>query len=309
MYQRQLSLRLSLVFAASLITASALAQPRPRGRPAPPPPAPATVAPAPDPGRGGAAAAPNAGLQAKACAAKQSFLSSEGRKLDDSRAVLAGINAEIAQAQSRLEYLEARRLDMTRELAGGEVRQEIAQANYKAECSQDESCEQYERMSQSLDVQSKPNEEELERIRTDIGQTRTDNAELHKQIEPLRRDYQSLACNNLVPGETAQTTIDRCTAIFSDWNRLQARLNGANNRLTTLQARYQQIFTDMQNTERRAKTYEDYLAANCKGSPQLSVVRRYRGVREKAAGMQRDLDSLIEDVTKLRGIRITATAQ
>ena len=65
------------------------------------------------------------------------------------------------------------------------------------------------------------------------------------QIEPLRREYQSKGCNRLVAGQTAQSTIDRCTAIFSDWNRLQADLNAQNSRLPHLRSRYQQLLAQM----------------------------------------------------------------
>ena len=57
--------------------------------------------------------------------------------------------------------------------------------------------------------------------------------------------------------------------------------------------------------ESGGQAYESYLAANCTKSPQLQTVRRYRGVRERAEDLHKELDKLVKDVTQTRSVRIT----
>ena len=97
-------------------------------------------------------------------------------------------------------------------------------------------------------------------MRSEISNRSSESAQLRREIDPLRHEYKKLSCNNLVPGSTAQSTIDRCAAIFSQWNRLQARVNQLNNHLAALKSRYQRLISQLQNIESRGKNYETYLS-------------------------------------------------
>jgi vacuolar-type H+-ATPase subunit D/Vma8 len=112
----------------------------------------------------------------------------------------------------------------------------------------------------------------------------------------------------MVPGMTAQETIDRCSWIFSEWNRLQTQLNSMNSNLPAMKNQYEQLLAQLRNIEARARDYDTYMSRNCTTSTHYQAVQNYgRGnVRQHAETMGNELDRLIQDVTRLKGVQITA---
>jgi chromosome segregation ATPase len=281
------------------LSVSALAQPksRRRGRIPPgqakktPPPPPAKKQP------------DNAAL----CASRQSVLTQEQNRLDAARAELASIDTELDVLKRRITELNNQRNSLLRAIAARDRRVQSVDSAYKKDCTKNDSCSQYETMAGSLEQQASDVETELALVRSDISTRSSESAQLSREIDPLRREYANLQCNNLVPGSTAQSTIDRCAAIFSQWNRLQARVNQLNNALAALQSRYQRLLSQLKNIEARGKNYETYLARNCSTSPQLAKVRGYGAVRMRAEKLGKELDRLIDTASKLRGIEVTVT--
>jgi len=290
------TLGLALSVAFTLVTPDAQAK---KGffKPKPRPPA-STGQKGPPPGK-------DKGPDPKVCEARQSVIRTEKERLDGQRAELAGIEAEMTELRQQLEALDRRRVVLVKRIERADVHLDYRERTYKSECSQSESCGQYERMVDALERQSKPVEDGMAEISKEITDTSADMRKLRSRIEPLRREYQSKRCNDLVAGQTPQSTIDRCSDIFSEWNRLQAELNRYNNRLPALRSRYQQLANRLASTEQRAKVYEDYLASNCKGSKGLAKAKRFAGSKKKSDGLGRDLENLAKDVFNLRGLRIT----
>ena len=239
------------------------------------------------------------------CQSRRAVLDSEDQRFQDDLALLAGINAEVTQLKQRIKELEAQRNGINASVNRERARLRDKRRSYERECKSNENCGQYEKLAIDLERQNKPVDDYINRVRDELTRSQRDISDLGRRIEPLRREYASLQCNNLIPGETAQSTIDRCSNIFSDWNRLQSDLNRHNTRLPALRSRYQQLLAQADQIERKAKDYETYLARNCKASPQLTVVRKYRGVKDRAEKLHRELDNLANEVTRLRGIRIT----
>jgi chromosome segregation ATPase len=167
----------------------------------------------------------------------------------------------------------------------------------------------YETQASALDSRSDAVQKDLENVRGDIAASRKNISGLESRIAPLQKEYAEKKCNNLVPGETEQSTIDRCTAIFSDWNRLQADLNRENNRVPELRSKYESLFSELKTLEKRANDYGGYLSKNCSSSPENAKMKNVVTVRENAQKLQTELDGLVSDITKLRGVKITITAQ
>jgi predicted nucleic acid-binding Zn-ribbon protein len=294
---------LSTLACVTLIAGAALAQPRavPRGKGGEPPgkgksPPPATsTTPPVDP--------------AVVCRSRQAVLEQDKNRLEAMKATLAGVDAEIVALETRIAELKKQKSDYGKRLGRDEARIKATEAAYAKDCLANENCQQYEGMAGSLKLQADSVQKEIGAVQTQLSTGQTEVSQLSAAIEPLRTEYTTLACNNLVPGETAQVTIDRCAAIFSDWNRLQARLNQQNQQLNALKARYAQLLAELRNIEARAKGYEGYMAKNCATSPKVTELRGYGGVRERAEAMGKELDKLIEDVAKLRGIQITVTTK
>ncbi len=243
------------------------------------------------------------------CEARRNVMTNEERRLETLQAEAAGYAAEIAALTKRLDDLKKQSDDAKRTLAGSEKRVSRAKDIYKRDCSKDESCGIYETQATGLDQRSEQVQRDLDSVRGDIGGSRKNIQGLESKIAPLQKEYADKKCNNLVPGETEQSTIDRCTAIFSEWNRLQADLNRENSRVPELRSKYEALFAELKALEKRAADYGDYLGKNCSSSPQTAKMKNVVGVRERAQTLSTELDSLVADIAKLRGVKITVTAQ
>ncbi len=279
------------IIALCILFVAPLVQAQPRGRRGPPvrtpPPRGAPVRGAPD------------------CNARGQSLDSSEQQNEDRKAELAGIEAQIDELIDQLSQLQSRRKRLAVAIERTESFLYTARPKWKKDCGSSVNCGQYESLVDGLEQRQKPVEALLTTLRTEIASTRKAVQALRKKIEPLRQDYKRYTCDSLVPGQTTQATINRCTSIFSQWNRLQADLNNHNSRLPDLRARYQRAASQSDANEKRAKNYETYLATNCKSSRKLATVRKYTNVRERANQMHKELNSLIQEVTSLRGIKIT----
>ncbi|MEE8409573.1 MAG: hypothetical protein V3T05_08210 [Myxococcota bacterium] len=295
------------VISITAFAVAAAAQPRALRRRRGPPPKTAPPArgssakPAP-PARG--KPAPDMG---KVCRARRSILTQEEQRGDRFQANLVGIDVEIVQLRRQLDELNRKRRDTKKLVDTYNIRIAKADKAYKKDCAKNTNCDQYDTLADSLDGQSQNVETQLGGVRIDIDRTRRDIDVLRGRIDPLRREYHNLRCNNMVPGETAQSTIDRCSSIFSEWNRLQSDLNRHNRALPILKSRYEQLLAELRTIESRARGYEDYMTRNCQSSSKVVVMHNHSqgSVRKRAESLGRELDKLIEDVTKLRGVRIT----
>lgn len=243
------------------------------------------------------------------CHARRNILSNEEKRYESTQAEVAGLEAEIASLQRRLDEIKRQRDDEKRTLATLEKRYKKANDMYQKECGSSNSCTTFETDASDLSRRSDEVEKDLDVVRSEIRENKTEISRLEKRIAPLQREYSDKQCNNLVPGETDQTVIDRCSAIFSDWNRMQGDLNRSNNRVPALRSRYESLLAELKNLEKRAGTYESYLAKNCSDSKETAKMRGFGARRERAQSVGQELDSLISDITKLRGVKITVSAQ
>ena len=242
---------------------------------------------------------------ANICSARRSAMEQEQEKLDDYRANITAINVEIAELNRRIRELRAQAKNARRQSKAQEQRVNRIKGVYERECKNTENCTQYEQTATNLERQSRPVESNLANVRREIQRTRTETGGLQRRIRPLQNEYRAKKCANQVPGQTAQATIDRCYAIFSEWNQLQGSLNRHNSRLPQLKTQYERYLAQLTSIENRAQQIEAYLARNCKASPKVKTIRKHRSVKENARQLGVELDKLIRDVANLRKAKIT----
>lgn len=249
------------------------------------------------------------GPDPRLCASRLSILNGERQRYDSQRAELASVDREIAELQRRLGDLSTRRRELQQQGDTAERRLSAADSLYKRECAVDEGCDTYVRQVGDLERQTAPLQSDMQRVGEDIAVSRRDVDQFSRQIEPLQREYAERRCNNMVAGQTEQSTIDRCMMIFSDWNRYQADLNRQTTRLSDLRARYEQYAAELKALETRAGGYRTYMERNCAANRETQVVRDYGRVQRNAEQLGRELDQLADTVTRLRGVRITVSAE
>jgi chromosome segregation ATPase len=239
-------------------------------------------------------------------------LTQDEQRLDRAKSDLAGANAELAQLKRRMDELNAARAGSERLVAVYTERVVASQRSFDASCANDPNCPVHQSAGEDINRRAKLVENALIAVSTEMSKNKTSIDTLEKNIEPLRREYAEKRCNNLIAGETQQATIDRCAALFSDWNRLQAELNLDNRELAGLKSRYEQLLSEFRSLDVRAQENQKLVAAACKVPPapqpgQLPPPARsnFDDVRRRADNMGRELDAMINTVGRLRGIQIT----
>jgi chromosome segregation ATPase len=243
------------------------------------------------------------------CTSRRNVMSSEEQRFQSYQSELAGVEAELGAVQRRLDELRRRRDDLRREVSATERRVRSFGDSYRRDCNDTENCDAYDQRADELDRQNQSTFASLEVVRNDIKQNREEVARLQLRIDPLAREYTDKKCNALVPGETPDAVAQRCLEIFMDWNKTQADINRANNRMPELRSRYEQWNNELASAEKRAQGYESYMAKNCTASARLVKVRENSSVRTRATTIGQELDALVTDITRLRGVKITVTAQ
>ena len=241
----------------------------------------------------------------KACMSRAAVLGQEQRRLDDYKSDLVGVNTEINQLQRRLKELRAQQRETKRLLGNQDRRVRKIRTAYERQCKKNENCDQYEAQASRIEKQSKPTEDAIERIRSEIISTHKTMSELKSKISPLRQRYTQNKCQSLVPGETTQATIDTCYATLGEWNSLQQTLNHHSDRLPQLRSAYKRYLNRLESLEKRSNTIEAYLTKNCKDSPKVKSMSRFDEVRKRALELGKDLDALTRTLTTLRKERIT----
>jgi chromosome segregation ATPase len=243
------------------------------------------------------------------CHFRKAVLQQEQERKEQASAQLAVLDAELTQLKKRTEELTRRKWDVQRDFEIASSRYVAADKDFQKQCSRDPQCDQYERMAGELATQSKPSSMALEDVRTQMVLAQGDVRDLNSKIEPLQRSYNAQGCGSLVAGQTEQSTIDACTLLFSEWNRLQIRLNQQNSQLAALKTRYEVLMAEVNSWDQRALSYQSYLNKHCKDNTQTAMLGEYRTTRERAQSLGRELDALIADVVRLRGVRITVALQ
>ncbi len=241
----------------------------------------------------------------RACENRERILENNKKRLEAYRGELAGIDAEIAQLQQRLRELGQTRSRTQSTVSGLETRVQQDESSLKSQCGMTDTCDRYEAIVVRLDTDTRALETDASVVRREISSTQNSVANLRRSIEPLRVEYGRLSCNNLVPGETQQRTIDRCSQIFSEWNRRQAELSRYNQMIPSLRHRYENILAQLNAMDDRANSAEAYLKRSCRSSRQLRTVDVVHGRRRNIVTLGDDLKRLSDSINDLENLRIT----
>jgi len=247
--------------------------------------------------------------EARMCSSRRNVLTTEQSRYESYKSDVVGIESELSQLQRRMDDLRKQRDEARKNLAYAESRYKDMEKEYARECLASEDCNLYDSQAVALDQQTATLEASLDTVRREIATNRDDIARLERGIAPLQREYNDKRCNSLVPGETDQVVIERCMGIFSEWNRMQAELNRQNGRVPDLRSRYESLYSELKGLESRASTYEVYLAKNCTSSPQIVKMRDFGDRRVRARTVGDELDKLVSDITRVRGVKITVQAR
>lgn len=258
------------------------------------------------PGRWQSAPKPSdaAAKKIKACMERRDILEQARDRREFESNNLRGVVAEIAELERRLVYLKKEKRRAERRKTNQDVRVKRLEAAYEKECKGGDSCERTEKRVQTLERTAQPLEAELNDLGRGIRESRVRIGQLRGDIRVLRDDYRRLRCDALVPGQTTQSTIDRCSDIFSDWNRTQQELDRYGRNLTSMRSRYRNIKGRLDSLNQSLSSAEAYLAKNCSRSSARETIRVRKTTIQRAEALFDELEAMSRDLDDARSITI-----
>ena len=240
----------------------------------------------------------------RACMERRDILEQARDRLDYESNNLQGVDAEIAELERRLTYLKKEKRRAEARTRNQQNRVKRLSAVYDKECKGGDSCARTEKRVASLERAAQPLEAELTDLGRGIREGRVRIGQLRGDIRILRDDYKRLRCGSLVPGQTTQATIDRCSEIFSDWNRTQQELDRYSRNLTSMRTRYRNIKSRLDSLTASLNSAEAYLARNCKESSARETIRTRKTTLQRAEALFRELEAMSKDLDDARSITI-----
>jgi chromosome segregation ATPase len=218
------------------------------------------------------------------------------------------VNNQLMELQRQENELrQKQRLQTTQKI---ELQKKIRMETSERErlCSVILQCEKHERTADALKQRIAPQEDLLRRIRSDIQSRNVDSNRLSGEVDRISGKYQSLNCDNLVPGQTQQAIIDACSDLFSQWNKLQAEINQLDSSIGSLQSSYQKVMQDMQSTKAELDRLLADMHATCSHSSRVGELESIQREQGGYDSMKDDFARILSNVKRFREVRVLKPA-
>lgn len=171
-------------------------------------------------------------------------------------------------------------------------------------CSIIQQCEGHERAADLLKQRIAPQEDLLRKIRQEIQGRSAESNRLSGEVDRVSEKYQSLNCDNLVPGQTPQATIDLCSDLFSQWNKLQAETNQLDSSIAGLQSSYQKVMQDMRASKAELDRLLGGMRGSCGHSSRLAELEAIEREQSGYNSMQDDFARIFSSVKRFRALKV-----
>jgi len=221
------------------------------------------------------------------------------------------IESDMVNIDTQMRELQRRQADLRRDKSA-KARQKSSllqrikseQARRARMCRPLQQCESYERKVENLRSRMGPANEKLRRIRDEMHKKGSDIEKLSREVNRIENSYSQLACDNLVPGQTSQTTIDRCSDLFSSWNKLQADINTLRNWLRSLRNRYQQVMRQMRAYQTELASLQRKMRQACAHSDRLAELEQIEKEQHGYRSMRDEFDSMENKFNRFKKLQI-----
>ena len=214
---------------------------------------------------------------------------------------LGTINRQLSEIERRRRQLEQRKAVLLRVRGETNSRLNMEQSRFQSSCG---ICTSLNRRAANL---SAAINQTLDKIAAVAQRIRSISSEVHGLevlLPQIRSEYQRLNCSYLIAGQTAQSTIDRCSNLFSRWNRIQAKINELRGTIRRLNRQYSMLMSRLESLENQLGNVYAGLQRSCTGNPGIANVRVLLKAGNKYRGLKTDLNNLGIRLKKAGGIRL-----
>jgi len=179
------------------------------------------------------------------CQQKKNDIAEMGQQAKQMDAEIANVDLKIRDLERQRQQLVRDKFEKAHEKAKLQNRIRLDQKMMDRMCSGLRQCDNLEQRVDALKARLAPLAEQLRRIRREIAERNADTVRLNREVNKIETSYRQLNCDNLVAGQAQQTTIDRCTDLFSRWNQSQKDINGLRASVAALRGRYRKVMQKM----------------------------------------------------------------
>ena len=226
---------------------------------------------------------------------------------------LSSLNMELAPIDQEIDRLN-RRIQELREAQQQKLneRNALQESVRTLEEDMDRVCRPYqgreclalENRADNIKGRAHPLNERMNAIRNDIQNLNQEVGRSSREAERIENQYNQLGCGNLVPGQTAQTTIDRCSGLFGEWNRLQADIKADQASINTLRGRYDQFAREQQTLRSEVSRLVADMRARCHDSERLGELEAVDRDHSNFIMLKAELDDMASRINRFRMLKI-----
>ena len=217
---------------------------------------------------------------------------------------IANVNDQIRDLQRQMADLKRRQLSKRGEKTALERKIRAEEAGYKRMCGALSHCEAYEQKIDRLKARMAPMGERLRRIREELRERSAELGRHNAAVDRIENSYAQLGCDNLVPGQAAESTIDRCTNLFKEWNDLQTAINSLKKSVAALQGRYQRVIRKMRAVSTDLHRLTKQMRDVCSHSARMADLEALEKEQEDYRHMNVELNDISSKVKKFRKLKI-----
>jgi chromosome segregation ATPase len=221
------------------------------------------------------------------------------------------IDNEIANVNDQIRDLMQQMADLKRKKTAKKGQQSALQRKIRAEeasfrrmCGALSHCEAYEKKIDRLKERMAPMAEKLRKIREEIGERGAELSRYDQAVSRIENSYAQLGCDNLVPGQTADSTVDRCTALFKEWSGMQAEMNTLKRSVAALEGRYQRIVRKLRAFKGELARLTRQMRETCSHSARIADLDELEREHEGYLKMKEELRDVSSRIKKFRRLKI-----
>jgi chromosome segregation ATPase len=214
------------------------------------------------------------------------------------------MQAKIMKVQNRLNDLRNKQQQKGMEKANLQKQLRQEQLVLERVCRELRQCEANEHKIEALKTRMGPVALKLQELAREIQTQSAEATRLNQEVDKIEASYQQLNCDNLVPGQTAQATIDRCSDLFSQWNQMQREINAHQTAVNGMRNRYQSLMAQMRGYNLELDQLLRFMRENCQQSPRLVEVETMDKERNEFNLLKGQLDGMDNSVKKFRALKI-----
>jgi chromosome segregation ATPase len=226
------------------------------------------------------------------------------QKITDMEADVGKTEAKITTISERLRDLRRQQRELNVKKSDLLRRIKSEKAHHNRMCSALRQCERYEQKVDKLRDRIDPLAQRLRKIREEIRERQGESNRLSEEAEKIENAYQNLNCDNLVAGDVAQSTIDRCNALFSSWNKIAKDIKALDSSVISLRDRYQRVMKRMQSIRAELAQLTRQMNQACSHSTYITKLESMEKEQHTYRAMKDDLDRMNKRMRRFKTMKL-----